>query len=328
MGHRMRHSRLIVILSWLMLGLSGLTLADDIKTPKEHIRTPDQTYLTFPEWYLVHSPTEYAEYLKDNKPSQFPYFAHIGQFWDSYSAVHNATKDTYPFNGEYHTMITVIGVSTTAEYGVKGAYELTFGRLTEATRTHGQTDEDRIAANEADKYAKFILELPWYEFDYLESLKSLWGDTAFFGPDMIRKLERKYSLTSEYIIKAFYALLIEKASAASFDAPIHQTAVITTESDLLLLPRYRPFTYTAQKLAQTGTNFEEIAGNKGKVVLSLWATENWTADVLNATTLFSQPIITQSGQHRYVLEIDVADLAEALRTISSSDLRLEHIYDY
>ena len=57
-------------------------------TAPEDRRTPDQTFLTFPEWYLVHSPAEYARYLsRGEPPSAFPLFAHIGQFWQGYAAV-------------------------------------------------------------------------------------------------------------------------------------------------------------------------------------------------------------------------------------------------
>ncbi|WP_321396665.1 hypothetical protein [Emcibacter sp.] len=315
----------------LALLFSLITLAanaGDLTTPEDHVRSGDQTFLTFPEWYLVHSPTEYASYLENNKPSGFPYFAHIGQFWQSYKAVYDRVKEDYPFNGEYHTVVSVIGISTTAEYGVKGAYELTFGRLSEATRTHGMTDEDRIAHQEAQSYADFILERPWYEFDFMGSLSNLWTDTSFFAPDMIRKLERKYFLTSEYLIKAFYAWVIGQGTGASFEAPIHQTSVITDKNELLMLPRYRPFTYASNGHALKGENFVEIAGNRGTIVLSVWSSADWEPLSIKAKTLFIQPIITIPGQYRFVVELAVSDLAEALRTIKAKKIKLEHIYDF
>ena len=61
-------------------------------TPEEHRRTPEQTFLTFPEWFLVHSPAEYAAFIKDQRPSDFPYFGHIDQFWQSYRAVYDAIR--------------------------------------------------------------------------------------------------------------------------------------------------------------------------------------------------------------------------------------------
>ncbi len=121
---------------WLvaLLMLTALAAgAAPIVTPPEHRRGEDQTFLTFPEWYLVHSPAELAQFLNAQRaPSEFPWGGHIGQFWQGYRAVTHETRD-YPFNGGYHVMVSVIGGSTTVEYGLRAAYESTVGRLAEAT---------------------------------------------------------------------------------------------------------------------------------------------------------------------------------------------------
>ncbi|NKB35991.1 MAG: hypothetical protein GKR93_02315 [Gammaproteobacteria bacterium] len=319
----------VTLLKFFLLStFFAVTLAAQTTTPEEHIRGQDQTFLTYPEWFLVHSPTEYASFLETQKPGNFPWFGHVGQFWQSYESVFRRVKDVYPFNGEYHVMLMTIGVSTTVEYAVKGLYEFTIGRLTEAISSNRMTDEDRVAYEEATLYAEFILRQPWYEFDYLGSLRKLWFETSFFDRDIVRKLERKYILTSEYLIKAFYAWLIEQGAAASFDAPLHKTAVVTAEGALNYFPRYRPFTHEAVSFANTGGNFIEIAGNRESVVLSLLTTANWNAESIMAKTLFTQAIITVEGQSRHVIELKVKDLAEALRSIELSKLQLEHIYDY
>src|SRR5256885_13642465 len=61
-------------------------------TPAEHRRGEEQTFLTYPEWFLVHSPAEYATYVRDHTPSDFPFWGHIGQLWHSYGAVTRATR--------------------------------------------------------------------------------------------------------------------------------------------------------------------------------------------------------------------------------------------
>jgi hypothetical protein len=86
-------------------------------TPALHRRGGEQTFLTFPEWFLVHSPAEYAVFVRTQPPSEFPFWGHIRQFWESYRAVARATQQGgYPLNFGYHVMIMVIGVSTTGEY--------------------------------------------------------------------------------------------------------------------------------------------------------------------------------------------------------------------
>src|ERR1700753_1975539 len=56
-------------------------------TPKEHCRAPDQTFLTYPEWFLVFGPAEYAEYLQHRTATGFPFMTHVFQAWESYAAV-------------------------------------------------------------------------------------------------------------------------------------------------------------------------------------------------------------------------------------------------
>src|SRR5688572_12209807 len=43
-----------------------------------YARAEDQTYLTFPEWYIVYSADEYADFISENPPSHFPHFRAIG----------------------------------------------------------------------------------------------------------------------------------------------------------------------------------------------------------------------------------------------------------
>ena len=125
---------------WLALlcaACAGLASATPVRVPEADRRGEGQTYLTFPEWSLVFSPDEFADSLEaKGTPSAFPWFAHVRQFWSAYGRVWDATQQ-YPFNGEYHTMIGVIGTSTTVEYGIRGAYETLVGRLTELASTPG-----------------------------------------------------------------------------------------------------------------------------------------------------------------------------------------------
>ena len=47
----------------------------------EHLRPEDQSFLTFPEWYIVFSADEYAVHLQNQYPSSFPFFASVRQYW-------------------------------------------------------------------------------------------------------------------------------------------------------------------------------------------------------------------------------------------------------
>ena len=318
-------------------------------TPKEHQRGPEQTFLTFPEWFLVHSPAEYATFVKDQPPSEFPFIGHIKQLWQCYGAVYRATKNRYPFNFGYHVMIVVISSSTTVEYLLRSAYETLIGRLSALTRTHGMTEEDLLASRVAQNYVDFIRVRPFYEYDFLDDLISLWKETSFVGPDMLRKWERKYALTTEYVTKAIYGWFIKKATQASYDAALDVTAVVINRlppdidselpqlkllesfpdgSALVTVPRYEAFKTYSLALAKRGIEFQEIAGNRSVILVSALVPREWTPGDDQSEVLFTQPILTKTALKRVALVVSVAQLATVLRKLDDSGLVIEHVYDY
>jgi len=321
----------------------GASAAEPI-TPTQHRRGAEQTFLTFPEWFLVHSPAEYAEFVRAQPPSEFPWFGHIGQFWSSYAAVTRATADQ-PLNAGYHVMILVIGISTTVEYALRAAYETVIGRLSALVMPPGMTAEDRYGARVAQAYVDFIRVRPWYEFDFFGALVGLWRDTPVWGPGPLRKWERRYALGTEYAVKAIYGWLIGLGTAASYEAARPDTVVLldrlppsVTElralhvlapapggQALVALPRYAAFRDVAIALARGGANFVEIAGNRGPILISLRVPQRWSASPEQTRVLFAQPILTQPGTKRVALIVPVAALARVLRALGA---QVEHIYDY
>lgn len=310
----------------LLIPLLFVAMTAQATTPPEHVRPPDQTFLTYPEWFLVFSPAEYAAFVRSEPPSRFPFLGHIKQFWQGYHAVWKATRGKYEFNAGYHLMIVVIGTSTTAEYIVRAVYEMLIGRLAELTRRHGMTEEERFGARAAQEYVDFIRVRPWYEFDFASRLGQLWTTTSFWGRDPIRKFERKYALTSEYGVKAVYGWMISKATKGIYEDPLPVTAVQLRDGRLLTLPRYEAFMQSATALARSGAVFEEIAGNRGPVLVSV-LTRDPAAEV-PYHVLLRQPILTQPGTQRLLIEVPVASLAEALVRFDQKPWRLEHVYDF
>jgi hypothetical protein len=320
-----------------------------LTAPPEHRRPPDQTFLTFPEWFLVHSPAEYAHYLAGGAPvSAFPLFAHIGQFWQAYAAVTREVS-RYPFNGGYHLMICVIGTSTTVEYSLKGVYEHTIGRLAEATVTGADpVPEERFAAAYAQRYVDFIRVDPWYLFDFGAELKTLWSDAPTSGPNLTRRWERRFLLTTELLVKSSYSKLIKLGTHSLYDAPKPVTAIVISAPPpreaahpdvavlrsapagvLATIPRYEAFTAYAQWLARAGIDFSEIAGNDGDVLVSVIVRQDWQPGA-DGRVLFEQPVITQPGLKRCVMAVPIARLGAVLRDerIHQRGVALEHIYDF
>jgi hypothetical protein len=336
--------RLWTALTAVFIGLSTMA-SSAVLTPLEHRRGEDQTYLTFPEWFLVHSPAEYAAFLKHDDPHHFPLLAHVGQLWSSYTAVIDATQK-YVFNAEYHVMINVIAVSTTVEYGIKSLYEGTFGRLAATARGAHRTPEDEFTAATAQRYVDFIRDRPWYEFDFVAEIKDLWSNVPVTGGNPIRKLERRFALTSELVVKALYGKVIEVGTRSSFEAPKPVTAVVVDREPrdapdlpelvalqafgdgmtLVTVPRYERFTSHAQGLARQGLRFVEVAGNRNVIVVSL-LTSDTALPAWGQRAMIVQPFLTRPGWRRVVVEVPIERLHETVLA-ETPTLRIEHIYDF
>jgi len=330
----------------LLIGMFAATSANAATlVPNEHQRPPDQTFLTYPEWFLVFSPAEYATFVRSHPPSEFPFLGHIRQFWQGYDAVWNQIHGRYPFNGGYHLMIMVIGGSTTIEYAFRSVYETLIGRVAEATRTHGMTEEERLGVKYAQDYVDFIRVDPWYQFDFVTPLRHLWTDTSLVGPDMIRKWERKYALTSELGVKAIYGYLIKLGTQTVYDVALPTTAVVIDRlpsspvagftllkryddgSALVTIPRYEGFMTASTELAKQGVQFRDIAGNRGPILLSVIEHGN-APPALRDSAFLRQPIITEPGKQRLLVTVPVDALSPALNSLRTSGVQVEHVFDY
>ena len=110
---------------------------------KDYARPEEDTYWTYPEWYIVWSYQEKADHQERNLPSGFPYFGAVGQYWSGYCCMYKFTRGRYAFNLGDHVMLAVIGTSFSFEYAIKGLYEKTIGRFTEWIASNDPVEEDR-----------------------------------------------------------------------------------------------------------------------------------------------------------------------------------------
>ncbi|MFM0313834.1 hypothetical protein PQR36_03040 [Paraburkholderia nemoris] len=312
-------------------------------------RGTEQTLLTFPEWYLVHSPAEYARIVQHEPSHDFPFLDQIGQLWSSYATVtREQMHDNYPLNPGYHVMIWVIASSTTMEYALRSLYENTVGRASWLLGGKKLTDEDRYGAEAAQEYVDFIRQEPWYLFDFGARLRHLWSDVPLWGPDLVRKWERRYALTTEYAIKAVYGKLIEKATRATYtpalmttdvvvdrlpdgwSAPAHVSVLARLPDGraLLALPRYFDFRLAATTLAQQGIHLTDIAGNTSVILVTVWAKDDAPLPAGNGRILFEQPLAMPAHTRRVALLMPVRDLSDFLAAAGKNGLVTEHVYDY
>jgi len=315
----------------------------------DYSRPEDDTYLGFPEWYIVWSYVEKADFQQSQLPSGFPYFGAVRQYWKSYCCISRLTRRKYGFNGGEQLMLGVIGTSFSAEYILKGVYEKTIGRLSEWTSGHQFTGEDQYAYKVAREYGDFVHTRPFYEFHFARHVYGLWAQNSLRGPHLIRKLERRVFLSLDYTAEAFYCWLIEKATHATYGHEPNDTYawVENLDEDLLPqiphskvvkrvgpqayildMPRYQKFTAVASMLGQHGVRFVEIAGNS-QITMSVLAPQTWRYQGSAAGQLFSMPLLTHSGWQRVVLTCGVSSLDRLLTALhSDTAVVVEHVYDY
>lgn len=328
-----------------------------LDTAQDYARDEVGEFLTHPEWDLVYSSEAYARWLRDGKrPSGFPYVASVGTFWRGYLATWRASHTRYPVSVGDHVMLGVIGLSTALEYGLKGLYENTIGRLFELDRPVGGTDEELYAANVADAYAKLIVEKGWYEFGFAHALKHLWTDVPLLGPGVLRKWERRVALSCEYAIKAVYATVIGIGTSSAYEADVLPRYVVAAGwSDslaerrapgdsalmsvrrvewldrryaLLSVPRYTPYRDALLALARHADRVRvaEISGNR-VVTFTGTAPRAWSIPS-RATEIVGYVAPADPQRVRVVLAVDARDLLDVLTVAQRDGLVVDHIYDY
>jgi hypothetical protein len=313
---------------------------------KDYKRPEESTYLTYPEWYIVYSSQEYADYLGNNKPSGFPYYSSISQYWSGYCTIYSITKTEYEFNAGDHFMLFVIGWSYSAELAIKGAYENTIGRFTEWTSS-APSEEDRYAARVNQDYVDFIRDVPWYEYDYANDFKEVWTEVPLFGPQLIRKWERKLVLSLEFGIKTVYGAFIKAGTKSLYGTAVPDTYALTefatpsalndysrvkkvrdvAGKQIIIIPRYQEFTNTVPQLIDEEIKFIDISGND-TIFLTAIAPVNWQYGIPEGRVLFEQTILTAPHTKRMAFSVPVTSLDEAINHLQLNDVFIEHIHDY
>jgi hypothetical protein len=326
--------------------LDDETMRTAIQKIPDYDRPESKTYLTLPEWYIVYSTDEYAAFLQEHRSGEFPYFKAVGQYWQSYVDVCREIQGRYPFNSDSQFTLGFIGISFTAENMLKGAYESTLGRVTEWISSDNPTEEEIYAAQVAKEYGEFLHMTPWYFFPFKEKLQGLW-QISLWGPDPVRKWERKLALTIEYGGKVLYSGFTNLGAKATYGGSDVEkiyavTSGITDEmlSDdlelieqsgdlqLIRITRFEYFSDTVPGLTERDVQFIEIAGND-EMLFTLLGSQDADYNFEHGTYLFDLPILTQPGLTRVSIKVRVADIGLFLQELKGrGNVKFEHMYDY
>jgi hypothetical protein len=314
---------------------------------KGYRRKQDNTFFTFPEWYIVYSFEDFGRFLDRDSESHFNYLGHIGGFWQSFCLINRYAPATNESRTEVKTMIYVIGVSYSIEYAIKGIYENTIGRFFEWIRGEKPTPQDEYARIVLQDYAAFLYTIPWYKYPFREKLDGLMALSAP-TPSRARTWERDFALGTEYFIKIGYAWLIQKGlDASSDDEPRDIMFVVATlppevlaaeprikpiralspQWQLVQTPRYKDFTEIVLGLLDRGIPLAEIAGNR-EIMITVIAPETTSLDIRDARELFYLDLAARPGFRRAGLKVRIDRLVDINRELKARGTSIEHFYDY
>ncbi len=232
---------------------------------------------------------------------------------------------------DYKVMLYTIGLSFSLEMGIKGLYEKTFGMVTSVLAGGRRTPEDEFALAVAEDYARFLRQVPWYEYPFGSTFGASGGRRHFPWQRAAQDRTSRGALL-EWGTKAVYAKLIALGAAAS-PAPLRIRSVVVglTEADVAadrgsrFCPatttardrndRYATFTSILVGLAARGRNIAEIAGN-GHIMVTVLSPQPDVACGPRSQD-FCSPYRSRRrpGWHRLALDVKVPDLAKLLRTL-------------
>jgi FAD/FMN-containing dehydrogenase len=315
-------------------------------TTSEYFRPYDNAYLGIPEWYIVYNAEEYARVIQSSRPSQFPYWKSIKEYWRQYDVVTELVATSTHNNTEYDTVLQVIGWSFTAENIIKFVYESTIGKVSEYLASYKQVPEDVFAAQIATAYGSFVYDYPWYEFpygDYLYGLQSVssQGETYTIGQN-IRRIERKMFLSLEFGAKYVYANLIKFLTQQKFGVQDDIIYAIVSDDDgkttrLLQAPHYHPFTQVLlgemerARMDRKSFSVLNISGNE-KITLAYLDMVGANVPVYVKEIIRHSDINLKGGQlvekERIIVEVLTKDLFLIYKDLYQKDIRIEHLYDY
>jgi hypothetical protein len=243
-------------------------------------------------------------------------------------------------------ILGLTGLAFTLDNTVKGAYENTVGVVTESIGFY-HTEEDVFARKTAGQYAEFVRTAPWYEFPFAERLEALWKETPLWGLDVVRKWERRFTLSAEYALMAVYAEIVRLGTrnpqrpedvviyAWVDDVPdrifgdqrIRKIKALGDRSYVIAMPRRDAFTPLVAELVKQGVRFREIAGND-EILLTVIAPSALNFRLETGELLATEPLLTNPAAQRIAVKTPVRSLNGVVADLGRSGLTIERLYDY
>lgn len=308
-----------------------------------HRRAVGDSYLTYPEWFIVHAYVDLAGVTRRSSESRYDYAEAITTFWGSLCRATATARAVGPATTDQRVTDDVIGLSFTLEMALQGLYERTVGAATAWLRGTEKTPEDAFNQRFLDDYAAFLQQTPWYRYPFKDELVRFWRETPWSFRSPVRSAERRAALSLEYAAKALYAVAIGALAGAAPAGLTLQTVVKGPEgsrvdkvtlvrdlgngTQLVETPRYAAYTEILKAWARTGVDVVEIAGNH-RILVTVLAPRDTTPDLPGATPVFAIPIQSRPAWHRIGFDTDVSALTRVIAASAAQGATFEHAYDY
>jgi hypothetical protein len=306
-------------------------------------RAEGDSYLTYPEWYIVHAYTDLAGVTRRSSESQYDYAAAIGTFWSCMCQSFVTARSIGPVTLDQRVTDYLIGLSFSLEMAVQGAYERTIGAWTAFSRGDKKTPEDEFNQRFLDDYAAFLQQTPWFKYPFKAELIRFWRETPWSWNAPVRSAERRFALSLEYGLKSLYAVAIGALASYSpadltimsvikgpSEHPLKDVTVVRDLGDGLRLvrtPRYQEFTNILKAWAKNRTTVVEIAGNQ-RILTTALAPAGAAIDPPGSTKIFTIPLQAKPGWQRIGFDTKVPALTEEIHAIEQQGAMFEHAYDY
>ena len=207
------------------------------------------------------------------------------------------------------------------------------------------SDEEKII-NEAHRaYSNFIYHTAWYEFDFLPWIERVWSVSDTSNSSSLRKWERTILFSTEFLIKAGYAQLLESGEQMMEGEEVNDIYVlidgkseVSTQKHLkvihndetqklIAIRRWGPFTETMLKLSDENILINKI-GYNDKICVSTISQKDTEVDFKYSTFLFDSRIVTNNNLKRRVYLVSVNNLLPFIQYLKHSEIEVEHVYDY
>jgi hypothetical protein len=319
-------------------------------TDPGYARPQGDSFLTFPEWYIVHAYTDLAGVTARSSESGFDYLASIKGFWTSLCGATLQASTSGPASADQKMTNYIIGFSFTVEMGLMGAYERTIGALTESTTGGRKTAEDEFNLALLKEYAAFLYQTPWYRFPFGAKLRQFWHQTPFVPS--IRSVERRGSLSLQYAVRYAYARLMRFAAGYDpADLTIRSVVGGLSPSDLQTMTdvkairevtdangvhgvlveteRYAAFDAFVRELGQrANASLLEVAGNHRILVTVVVPGADASLAKTDGVAIFRLPIQSTPGSRRIGIDLPVRALVQDVKNFEAAGYRFEHAYDY